>query len=275
MKRIFIQVNSHKEGAHEAALQAQKQLAGKAEVAEISLREKVSLPQGEIDLVISLGGDGSFLQLVPEVALRGIPMMGINMGKMGFHTAGLLEDMSGLLDDYLEDRMEIKELMLLDVTLVKKTGRLRAIGLNDTVIGSADLSRILTLKAAISSESLFTIRSDGLVISSPTGSTAHSLSAGGTIIDPRMDALQITPLNPQSLSSRPIVVHPSEEVEVELLDSGIGPEVFVDGRRLAKVEVGEPLLVSRHAERLRVLQPASYRFFHRLREKLGWSRNPV
>lgn len=268
MKRIFIAGNKEKTGCLEAAGVLRRLLSGKAEVAGVDLEKEIRLPRGRIDLVICLGGDGAFLNLVPQVIRRDLPIMGINFGHMGFLTSGLAGDMEVLIKGYLRGETEEISRMMLELRIPGAGGGV--VALNDVVVGTPDLSRVFTLRVSVCRDMLFQLSGDGLIISTPTGSTAHSLSAGGTLLDPRLDAIQLTPIAPQSLSSRPVVVHPSDRIRVRLVGGGPGARVIADGRAVGKMKSGDCITVTRSRKRCRMVQVRGYDFFQRLREKLGW-----
>ncbi len=273
MKRIFIAGNPEKPGCREAVRRITDHLKNRAVIAGTDLSRAVSLPKGHIDLAISLGGDGTFMNLAHQVAERDLPIMGINFGRLGFLTTGMAADLEALLDAYLEGRTEEISRMLLEVEV--PGGSPRSLALNDVVVCSSDLTRVFTLRALTSLGLLFEMRGDGLIIATPTGSTAHSLAMGGALVDPRLEALQLTPMGAQSMSSRPIVVHPEELIEVEISYGTPGAYVLADGRRLALLKERQRVRVCRSVKKFRMVQLKDFQFFHRLREKLGWNLNPM
>lgn len=269
-KRIFITGNKDKTGCEAAAQIISSFLKKKAEVVGIDLNKQVELPKERIDLIISLGGDGSFLNLVEMVVQRDIPIMGVNFGHMGFLTAGLSDELEGLLCDYLEGETMVFDRMVLNILIKKRAGILNRRTLNDVVIASPDLSRVASLYVKVSEEPLLKIRGDGLIVATPTGSTAHSLSAGGSLVDPKVDALLLTPLSPQSLSSRPLIIRSDAMIEVGVQNKGENAHILCDGQQVGTLSHGEEVQVMKSAERIRVVQPKNFKFFQRLREKLGW-----
>ena len=273
LKNIYIAGNGSKVGCAELIDQICLFLKGKAHVVGICLDKEQHLPEEPIDLVISLGGDGSFLNMVGVVIERDIPIMGVNFGRLGFLTAGLASDVERLLLSYLDGETQVYERMVLKVEADAGHDRLTRYALNDVVVCSRDLSNVVSLSVNVSGESLFHFRGDGMIISTPTGSTAHSLSAGGSLVDPRVEAILLTPLCSQSMSSRPIIVRSSVSVEVGVLSEGFPGEVLYDGKKLLHVTSGDKVTVSRHDRPIKMVQTEKFRFLHRLADKLGWSES--
>jgi NAD+ kinase len=273
LKSIYIAGNGSKVGCAELIEQISLFLKGKAHVVGTCLGIEQKLPEVPIDLVISLGGDGSFLNMVSSVIERDIPIMGVNFGRLGFLTAGLASDVDRLLLSYLEGETQVYDRLVLKVEAHAGDERLTRYALNDVVVCAKDLSNVVSLSVNVSGESLFHFRGDGMIISTPTGSTAHSISAGGSLVHPRVEALLLTPLCSQSMSSRPIIVHSSVRVEVGILPEGSPGEVLYDGKRLVPAKAGDKVTVSRHDRPIKMVQTEKFKFLHRLADKLGWSES--
>lgn len=271
MKNIFIVGNPEKQGSEAAAYKLESILKGKANIVGINLNKKIKIPKKSIDLVISLGGDGSFLNLVESVTERNLPIMGVNFGRLGFLTAGLENELENLMNEYIKGEMMIYERNVLKMNLETKAGLLQKVALNDVVVASPDLSQITNLYVIVSEEPLFHMRGDGLIISTPTGSTAHSLSAGGSLVDPRVEAILLTPLSPQSLSSRPLIVRKSAHIVVGVKDEIDRADILMDGMRVGELEKNQKLHVYTSEKVVKMVQPKNFRFFQRLSEKLGWT----
>lgn len=270
MKSIFVVGNRSKPLCEDVVHELGLKLEGKANLVGTSFSKDAVLPKESIDLLISLGGDGSFLNLVERVAEREIPIMGVNFGRLGFLTAGLAVELDSLLDAFLKDETEVYDRMMLEVDIPKQLDGPRA-ALNDVLVSAPDLGRVVTLEVRVSDEPLFQFRGDGLIISTPTGSTAHSLSAGGSLVDPQVEAILLTPLNSQSMSSRPFVVRPDAHIDVTVSAGGGPAKVFYDGKSLGDVLPGDSVSVQRNPKRIKMVQLKSFRFMSRLADKLGWS----
>ena len=271
LKKIYISGNGAKSGCAELVERICEFLKHRAEVVGTCLEKNKQLPPIDIDLILSLGGDGTFLNMVDRVLSRDLPIMGVNYGHLGFLTAGLAKDVEGLLDAYLTGKTQVYQRMVLDLELENASGLQIRYALNDVLVSASNLTHVASLKVKVSDEPLFHFRGDGLIISTPTGSTAHSLSAGGSLVDPQVEALLITPLSPQSLSSRPIIVRPN--VVVEVVPEGCPGEVIYDGQRLCSIKPGDRVRVSRSLKTIKMVQLANFRFLHRLADKLGWSES--
>ncbi|MBN2318606.1 MAG: NAD(+)/NADH kinase [Acidobacteria bacterium] len=225
---------------------------------------------GNVDVIGVFGGDGTLLHATRLVGSTGVPIIGINLGSLGFLTKYKIEEMHAAFDDLLTGQYQLQERMLLDVEVIK-TGKTvaRYRALNDAVINKGALARIIDLEISVNSQPMLLTRADGLIISTPTGSTAYSLAAGGPILYPTLDAILIAPICPHALTNRPVVIPNRDVVEV-CLRRGNDVMLTVDG------QVGMPLLeqdslkISRAESVMRLVLPSDSTFFNLLREKLRW-----
>jgi len=272
-KRIFIAGNSEKPGCEGLVKRMVDFLTSKAEVVGVGLGRHITLPESQIDLMVCLGGDGSFLNLVDQVIERGIPILGINFGRLGFLTAGLASDMEQLLQDDLDGKTEVFKRLALKIESIPADGGPAVVchALNDVVVATPYMGHVVNLYVKVYGEPLFHFRGDGMVISTPTGSTGHSLSAGGSLVDPQVEALLLTPLSPQSLSSRPLVVRPNATIEVGVSRPQGQAQILYDGKPLGLARPGDIVRVSRSEHTVKMVQSKDFRFLHRLTDKLGWS----
>ena len=226
---------------------------------------------GKVDLCVVVGGDGTLLSAARSIAAHPRPILGINLGGLGFMTETTPSEAAAALRDALGGRFAVSRRMTLDVTLLRR-GRIvtRQSVLNDVVITKSALARIIDLKVTVDRQTLTAYRADGLIVATPTGSTAYSLSAGGPIIHPEMRALLISPICPHTLSMRPVVVPAASRVEITLETGDSEVYLTLDG------QVGHPL---RFGDRVRVRQGAipvmmvrsrRRNYFEVLRRKLRW-----
>ncbi len=222
-------------------------------------------------LLLVLGGDGTMLAAARLAAPRGIPILPINMGSLGFLTSFTLEELHPALDDTLEGRFSLSERVMISVELeragkVIDTQRV----LNDVVINKGALARMIELELAIDGDFVCRYRADGLIVASPTGSTAYSLSAGGPIVHPAVESFLITPICPHTLSDRPLVVRDSSSIVMKL--SGNTESVFLtlDGQRGIPLQSTDIIRVSRAKELLKLIRPPKKSYFEILRNKLKW-----
>ncbi len=218
-----------------------------------------------VDFLIVLGGDGTLLSVADASARAGIPILGVNLGFLGFLTEIKKEEIEQVLLDYLEDRAFVEQREMLEVSF---RGEAHLV-LNDAVINKSALARMISVRVCVDGQEISTIRADGIIVSTPTGSTGYNLSAGGPIINPMVSAIIITPICPHALAQRPIVIPASSEVKLNLVS---GEEVYLtlDGQRGEGMEEGERVVIRRAEEKLLLVRPEGRSYYQMLREKLGW-----
>ncbi len=239
-----------------------------AELQPLSVR-KADLP-AQADFLIVLGGDGTLLSVARTVGELGVPILGVNVGDLGFLTATTLDEMLPALDTFLKGGMVIEERMMLAARVVRNGALVgESLALNDAVIMKSAMSRIINLSVGVEGQDATRYRADGLIISTPTGSTAYCLSAGGPIVFPTMDAIILTPICAHTLTNRPIVLPGSHRVEVTLL-SNQEAMLTVDGQVGFGLHQHDVVTVSRAAPRIRLVRFPQKHFFSVLRTKLKW-----
>ena len=222
-------------------------------------------------LLLVLGGDGTLLAAARLAAPLGIPILPINMGSLGFLTSFKIEEMYPALEQVLAGRFSCSERIMLDVELHRDGNVIeRQSVVNEAVVNKGALARMIDLHLTIDADFVCRYRADGLIVATPTGSTAYSLSAGGPIVHPGVESWIITPICPHTLSDRPVVVRDSSSVEVHL--SGDTESVFLtlDGQTGIPMQAADVVRMRRAAERLRLIQPAQKSYFEILRNKLKW-----
>jgi len=224
----------------------------------------------QVDVVAVFGGDGTFLYAARLVGGTGVPLLGINLGSLGFLTEVKLDEMREAFELLLSDQYQLEERVLLNVEVIRNgQNAAQYLALNDAVINKGTLARIMELEVSVNSQPVLFTRADGLIISTPTGSTAYSLSAGGPILYPTLEAFIIAPICPHTLTNRPVVIPDKDAVGV-CLHRGTDAMLTVDG------QVGMPLLpqdrlkIHRADSTLRLVLPYGKTFFKLLREKLRW-----
>lgn len=222
-----------------------------------------------VDLVFVLGGDGTFLS-VARGCPTSTPIAGVNLGSLGFLTEHAPDHTFSLLDEIMAGQVEIESRDRLCVTVGDGTGEKAAPVLNDVVVTNATLARILTLRVEVDGDFLSTYRADGLILSSPTGSTAYNLSAGGPIIHPALPALLITPICAHTLTNRPLVVPPSVTVRVRVERGYDSVLVTLDGQVAFPLPVGTAVVVEPSEQPLSFVRNVAGSFFGVLHRKLKW-----
>ena len=236
------------------------------------------IPEEEIanqaDLVIAIGGDGTLLYAARLVAHRGVPLMGINRGRLGFLTDVLPQDMFASVDAALEGRAERDERSMLEARIVGANGiTARALALNDVVLQKWETGRMLDFETWIDGAYVNTHGGDGLVVASSTGSTAYALSCGGPIVAPHLDVLVVAPICPHTLSDRPIVVSGRSVIAVKLVDRpDTRAQITCDGVSLGELALGDRLEVHPTAQKITLLHPDKFEYYRLLRSKLHWGR---
>jgi NAD+ kinase len=226
------------------------------------------------DLVIAVGGDGTMLYASRLVAGRDVPLLGINRGRLGFLADITPGEMLRRLDEVLAGNYdEDRRLMLEAVIDNGEAPARRALALNDVVVQKHATGRMLDFENWVNGVYVNTHGGDGLVIATPTGSTAYALSGGGPIIHPSLDAITLVPICPHTLSDRPIVIRADARIEVRVLERpDTRAEVACDGLPLGELAAGECLLVRAAAERVVLIHPRGHDYFRLLRSKLHWGR---
>lgn len=233
-------------------------------VTKLSNKEFVS----KVDLIIVFGGDGTLLNSARKYLKNNIPILGINMGNVGFLTDVKTEDFESIIQDILNGKFEIEERNLVSASFLNET----VYGLNEIVIHSGAYTQLMRYRLSVNDKVVYEQRSDGLIIATPTGSTAYALSAGGPIIHPSLDVWTILPMLPQSISSRPFVISSKEKVVIKLLKGPLeNAKICADGHDDIAVPYDEDIAITKMNNTLRLVHPVDNDFFEACREKLGWS----
>jgi NAD+ kinase len=256
-------------GARGVSIVLEKETAGLVPASALAAVRKPDLAS-QVDLLVVLGGDGTLLSMARAVGDLGTPILGVNLGDLGFLTATTLDEMLAAAEAALAGQMAIDERMMLSARLVRAGA---AVGdfaaLNDVVITKSAMSRIINLRVAVEGQYATAYRADGLIISTPTGSTAYCLSAGGPILFPTMDAVVLVPIASHTLTNRPIVLPGAQRIEVTLMtDQDV--MLTVDGQVGVHLREHDTVHVERAAARVRLLRFPRTDFFTVLRTKLKW-----
>ena len=223
------------------------------------------------DLLLVLGGDGTLLAAARVAAPRGIPTLPINLGSLGFLTSFTVDDLYPAMEDALAGRFSISERAMLCAELHRE-GRVidRRNVLNEAVVKKGALARMIELELRIDGDFVCRYRVDGLIVATPTGSTAYSLSAGGPIVHPAVQSIGITPICPHTLSDRPIVVPDTSHVEAILLGQSESVFLTLDGQKGIMMQAGDQVKITQAQEKLKLIQPPRKAYFEILRNKLKW-----
>lgn len=226
----------------------------------------------ECDAVIVLGGDGTMLSMARELAPHGVPLIGINQGRLGFLTDITVDNMHEGVAEILSGQYVAEERILL-AGQVRRAGEVvfESSAFNDVVVGKGGSGRLIDLEIAIDSEFVYNQRADGLVVTSPTGTTAYALSSGGPIVHPTLEAVALVPICPHTLSARPIVVSSHSRIEIHLTHAD-DARVHFDGQHYFDLIPGDLVWVTRTKRMATLLHPHSYSYYDTLRQKLHWGK---
>ncbi|MBT3348102.1 MAG: NAD(+) kinase [Thiotrichales bacterium] len=226
----------------------------------------------QCDLAIVVGGDGSFLNAARSLAQYDIPMLGVNLGRLGFLTDIAPNKIDTYMEEVLNGEFTEERRCLLNSSILRDGEHImEGPALNDVVVHKLDVARMIEFEVHINGEFVNRQRADGLIVSTPTGSTAYALSGGGPILAPALKAVVIVPICPHTLSSRPIVVPGNTVIEITLMGPSGHAQVSRDGQSNEPLVSGDKIIVQRYDHGLRMIHPSNYSPFRVLRQKLGWS----
>ncbi len=222
----------------------------------------------KVDLAIVMGGDGTMLSVARSLIDNDIPLVGINRGRFGFLTDLRAEDMLGAVDRVLSNRYQIESRMLINASVIRGGKTIQqGLAFNDVVIKGG--LRLIEITVEINGSFVHKQRADGLILSTPTGTTAYALSAGGPILHPSLEAIAIVPVSPHTLSNRPIAVNSSSLIQITMIQTDDG-QLSYDGQFQMLLERGDRVLVQRAEKQVKLLHPSEYCYFDMLRNKLNW-----
>lgn len=225
-----------------------------------------------VDLIISLGGDGTLLRAAKIAATDGIPIFGVNLGGLGFLTQIGIDNLEIFLEKIYQGKCFLDERMMLDCIVKRKEKEINKFtALNDIVIGKGAFARLISLATYINDDYVITYSADGLVISTSTGSTAYSLSAGGPIVSPNINSMILTPICPHTLSARPLIIGENDQVRITLELSEEEVMVTIDGQEGFTLEPKDEVIVKKSLYKTRLIAFKEKSFYAILREKLRWS----
>jgi len=227
---------------------------------------------GNVDLAIVLGGDGTLLDVARTLAPLGIPLVGVNQGRLGFLTDISIDTMQRTISGMLRGEYVIEKRMLLSASVMREGVHIfDSLALNDVVMHRGNNSSMLEFEVRIDGEYLYNQRADGLIVATPTGSTAYALSAGGPILHPALDLIALVPVAPHTLSNRPIVLKSESVLEISMHRSSAA-RVRFDGHTYFDLNLHDKVAVTRYAESVCLLHPVGHSYYHTLREKLLWNQ---
>ncbi len=230
----------------------------------------------QCDLAIVVGGDGTLLAAARSLSDTGIPVLGVNLGRLGFLVDVWPDEIATRLDQVLSGQYTEEDRLLLQAR-VERNGStvMESAALNDVVIHKWQVARMIEFQTYVDGMFVHTHRSDGMIVSTPTGSTAYALSGGGPIVHPGLDAVVLVPVCPHTLTNRPIVVSSASRIEIVVGQIGQNAsQITCDGQVTERVETGDRVIICAKPRKLRLLHPVGYEYFGILRSKLHWAENP-
>lgn len=247
--------------------------SGAASALEIDKYTSVNEMGACADLAIVVGGDGTMLGFAREIAGFDVPLIGVNQGRIGFITDVAHDGMLGPLAEMMDGRLAVERRSLLDC-VVKRDGEedFHAVALNDVVVSRGQTSGMVELRVEVNGRFMYNQRSDGLIVATPTGSSAYALAAGGPLLHPEMSGVVLVPIAPHALSNRPIVLADSSEIVIDIV-GGRDAAVHFDMQSLSSVEVGNRITVTRSARQVTFIHPEGWNYFETLRNKLHWNEH--
>ncbi len=232
----------------------------------------------DIELLVAVGGDGNLLHAARTMSLQNIPVVGINRGQLGFLTDLSPENVTGPLLSIVNGEYLTEERFLLSGKVIRKDGSEYGHGnaLNDVVLFPGDVAQLIEFEMRINDQFVYSQRSDGLIIATPTGSTAYALSAGGPIVAPHLDVMILVPKLPHTLTSRPVVIDAGSVIEIRLADyNKTAPRLSYDGQSHVNLDLADRIVIHRQARPLTILHPRSYDYYAVWREKLHWGKQLI
>jgi len=224
------------------------------------------------DLAIVLGGDGSMLSAARHLAAYGVPLVGVNQGRLGFMTDIAFSGMWETIEVLLSGRYTIEERIMLEAQVLRGQEEVFSTqALNDIVVNKGATGRMIEFLVHIDGQFVYDLRSDGIIVATPTGSTAYALSSNGPILQPNVPGIALVPVCPHTLSNRPITVSDQCVIEITIKQRAIGASLHFDGQPHSELAVDDKVIVRRAAHSIRFVHPPGYSYYAMLREKLHWS----
>ena len=245
------------------------------EIVAAEITEDVKLHAVEADLVVVLGGDGAILRACRKLAYRQLPIVGVNLGRLGFLADLAPEEFRELFDEFRHRHYSIAEHLMFECALKRPDGnRERFLGLNDVVVSAGGSLRMIDIELSINGDRVATYSGDGLIVATPVGSTAHSLSAGGPLLHQELSAFVITPICPHTLTNRPLVDHAGRTYTLRLPSVPEGVLVVIDGQVRRPLQSGDEIEIRQAPVTFKLARIAGHSYYAALHRKLGWAGQP-
>jgi NAD+ kinase len=272
--KVLITGDAAKPRVKETAERALPIIKEQAEVVAVDLDGSLDLSSAGADLIVGFGGDGAILKAVRRLSDNRMAVCGVNLGKLGFLATLTDADVEQTLPSVLAGEYSASPAMTLDCSVLRDGSTVHSSrAMNDAVISRGALSRIVPVDLLIDGDRVTRYNGDGIVVSTPLGSTAHSLSAGGPIVQPDVEAMVLTPICPHTLSNRPLVVSAARRIGLRIADGPPGAALTVDGQVFHELETGDEVSVQSSGLTFELVRAPGHDYFRTLRDKLSWSGN--
>lgn len=273
--RIVVLGSAGRPGVREEAQRLLPFLQEHSEVVAFDLVQELDLGTVEADLALVLGGDGAILRAARQMGYRQIPVLGVNLGKLGFLADLDPEEVRASFPEVVAGRYRITQHLMMECRFESPRGGRTLLALNEVVIQAGPPFHMIDLRLAVDGEPVIRLSGDGLIVSTPIGSTAHNLSAGGPVLGQELQAFVVTPICPHALSSRPVVDSADKVYEVTLDRASAGTAAIVDGQEIMPMAAEDLLTIRRAAVRFGLVKVPGRSYYRVLRDKLHWGTPPA
>ena len=271
-KKLIVTGDGAKPRVSETVERALPILRELADEITVDLEESQLLESVDADLALVFGGDGAILKTARRLGRNRVSVCGVNLGKLGFLATLTDTNLAESLRSIMRGDFTVAPAITFNCSVLRGgTVVHEARGVNDAVISRGALSRIIPVDVRLDGDRIATYNGDGFIVSTPLGSTAHSLSAGGPIVEPGLDALILTPICPHTLSNRPLVIPADSQVELAVIGNSRDAALTIDGQVFQELAEGDRVIVRLSEDRLNLVRAPGYSYYRTLREKLGWS----
>lgn len=270
MKKIYLVGTPGKKDIEQAITKVEAQIATSFDIVGIDCDEKTDLTTIVTDYIMVFGGDGTILGAAHRLEGREIPLIGINLGTLGFLTEATLQELPQVLEHLLKQTYIIAKRSLLHWELLSDTGSTKGYGLNELALRRCNRSPLFSAEVSIDGSTLTTYKGDGLLVATPTGSTAYNLSAQGPLLESTLDAFIITPLHSHSITHRPIVVSDNRVIDIKALSPNLAVELCIDGREAISIDTNTTIRIQKTSRKVLFIELSLHSHYEKIRAKLGW-----
>jgi NAD+ kinase len=272
--RILLLGNANRPGVQEEAEKLARVIRQHCDIVLIDLLQEKDLTNVTADIALVLGGDGAILRAARQMGYHQTPVLGVNLGKLGFLADLSPDDLCACLPAVMEGQFRVTWHLMFECVARGAEGLQTFLGLNDVVVRSGTPFHIIDLNAIVDGETVSSFSGDGLILSTPIGSTAYNLSAGGPILGQELQAFVLTPICPHSLTNRPLVDSADKEYTIALRHHAPGATLMIDGHETLTLTVGQPVVVRRAPVRFGLVKVPGHSYYQTLRHKLRWGTGP-